>query len=820
MTMFICASPMSLAAQGDTTFVYLTDGNIHAFPAALLKQRQQTASQVIFTDIDDGQHAYRRSDIASESATGPGGNPWLTVFKFNNKYNDNVFVDVLLDPSAGTNLTATVPCIGKWLTPSFQCNDDNAAVYVGAQEQHSKETRRSFASDVTYTCALPGRYVLRRTQEESVAPTPQPAETYEDVTLSVGDLSTNAPSNNPDQEGLQCLIDGDPNTFFHSTWGDDGPYAKLPLDSCPWVEVKLPTAMRHMRFTYATRFDNGQRSPLSWEVQASTSGTTWKKVAVFTQADGIPEGAGQQWTSPTIDMERNMKHVRLIMTSANYKNYLCLSELAIIKVTPSQAPEPTPTASGRCDLVPMGTNYNVHIDFPTDRATNVPRIDLNLDGYDMITSKTTFIDATISIDGAGVFPDMMPTPVQVKGRGNSSWDGNFYGGWYSPKNPYRLRFADKEKPFGLTKGRNWVLLANKISGSMTTNAIGMKVACLMGTDGCNHIIPVELYINGEYRGSYNFTEKVGLSNNSIDVENESVATLLELDTYSADPDESPFTSRRYSLPVRIKKPNFTEDVTELTKDIIIESFNELLNRIATHSDISDIADVESLARFYAVNEFILNLEIMHPKSTFIYRADLFDSGSLWKFGPVWDLDWAFGHELNQSAPYFTTGAKSGFLTVKAMEKNALWSAMRRCGEPLDRAIYSVWHHFMEDGGIDELEDFCDEYYAYAQPSFTHNYNYWGDGANYGPVTDNAKTWLRQRAEYIYSRLTPYDLTNDIEGITEEQIIASPNNISQPQGIDVYDLRGVRLRHNASTANWREGLPRGLYIVNGRKVLVD
>ena len=55
---------------------------------------------------------------------------------------------------------------------------------------------------------------------------------------------------------------------------------------------------------------------------------------------------------------------------------------------------------------------------------------------------------------------------------------------------------------------------------MMTNAIGMKVAQLAGVAGANHIVPVNLYINGEYRGSYNFTEKIGFHNNSIDLDDE------------------------------------------------------------------------------------------------------------------------------------------------------------------------------------------------------------------------------------------------------------------------------------------------------------
>ena len=62
------------------------------------------------------------------------------------------------------------------------------------------------------------------------------------------------------------------------------------------------------------------------------------------------------------------------------------------------------------------------------------------------------------------------------------------------------------------------------------NAIAMKVGQLIDVPYTNHIIPVELYINGEYKGSYMFTEHIGLSNNSVD-EDEDLGYILELDSY-------------------------------------------------------------------------------------------------------------------------------------------------------------------------------------------------------------------------------------------------------------------------------------------------
>ena len=170
------------------------------------------------------------------------------------------------------------------------------------------------------------------------------------------------------------------------------------------------------------------------------------------------------------------------------------------------------------EFQPYGNRYSVNINWPTDNARNIPTIYITTENGRLPNSKKTYINGTIAIDGGGVFADMEETAVSIKGRGNTSWVTP--NGTSDYKNPYRLKFENSVKPFGMTKGKNWVLLANSINGSMMTNAIGMKVAQLAGTAGVNHIVPVDLYINNEYRGSYNFTEKIGLHNNSIDLDDE------------------------------------------------------------------------------------------------------------------------------------------------------------------------------------------------------------------------------------------------------------------------------------------------------------
>ena len=413
---------------------------------------------------------------------------------------------------------------------------------------------------------------------------------------------------------------------------------------------------------------------------------------------------------------------------------------------------------GKYAMLPYGRTYSVNVDFLTDHSTSVPRIDINTVGGVNITSKEYYVDAEIIIDGAGVFPSMTDS-VQIKGRGNDSWSSD-----PNSKNPYRLKFASKVKPFGLTKGKNWVLLANKRRGSMLTNAIGMKAASLIGTAAANHIIPVDLYINGTYKGSYNFTEKVGLAGNSVDLDDETKAALLELDKYYDEATTQKFKSTPYSIPVNIKSPDFAEDSTLLTLNIIKQRFNSFVADVNNGEDYSSHVDMDQLARYLMVNEYICNFEILHPKSTYCYNENLLDESSVFVFGPVWDLDWSFGYDGSTSGSYFNNCSRTNFFTVQ-LTQLAFFRALRS-GSGMGRRFYELWKEFKGEP-LDELCEFYQDYYQYAKPSFAKNKAANLDGTDYANQEILAVNWLRDRADFIWGRLklevlNPGDVNNDGE----------------------------------------------------------
>lgn len=418
-----------------------------------------------------------------------------------------------------------------------------------------------------------------------------------------------------------------------------------------------------------------------------------------------------------------------------------------------------PTPSGAYAMLPFGREYIVTVDYLTDHTTLVPRIDINTVGGEDISSKEYYLDAEIIIDGVGIFPSMTDS-VKIKGRGNTSWSSD-----PTAKNPYRLKFASKKKPLGLTAGKNWVLLSNKQLGSQLTNALGMKASSLIGTVAVNHIIPVELYVNGTYKGSYNLTEKVGISNNSVDLDDEGAAALLELDRYYDEPEWQKFRSDPDNIPVNVKFPEFGEDFTVLTLDDISNRFNAFVSAVENGQDLEPYVDIDKLARYLLANELICNKEIFHPKSVFCYNENILEDSCKFIFGPMWDLDWACGYLQNSPTSYFNKLTTYDFFN-QAYTGDQYWFFYKLSqNKKLTRRMYEIWNEFVGEP-LDELCEFCHEYYSFARSSILNSRTAFPDYTSYLTQSNNAPGWFRARAELIANRLSecvavfPGDINND------------------------------------------------------------
>ena len=556
-------------------YVHLADGSVRAIPTDYIT-RQIESDGTLLIELS-GNETLTLSSVISSSTEMPEDCPSFLSYKFNNKFNPQVFTDAEAELPSADTINISVGCIGKWLTPSFQLPDENIIVTVDGRRQVSKVSRLRFDKPVTYRLSRPDWLLLQRT------------------------------------------------------------------------------------------------------------GSTYS-------------------------------------------------------------------------FVPFYRYQTVVVDFLSDHPTGtygIPTIYLTTATGAPPASKTEYIEGTARFDGAGIFPDLDAQPILIRGRGNTTWGGSSP----SAKNPYHFKFIEKQKPFGLTNGKHWVLLANPLSGSMTTNAVAMTIAGLTHAAKANHIVPCDLYINGEYRGAYNFTEKVRMANNSVDVPDESTATLLELDV---NYDEAyRFHSDILSLPANIKAPEFNdpECTSSLSQNIIQEAFNQM-EQETLYGVPSTLVEPQYAASYYFTNELTMNCELAHPKSVYIYCEDVLNpKESPWNWGPVWDVDWAYGYKFSHSN--FDYDPAFDYLNDLCTSG----SANGRCGQIFtgllnDREVHAqyvnLWEDFINGGRLQEVLDFCDDYYAVVARSLAHNASNDNvtsnhDKTDYVRQTEKCKSWLSQRAEALSQR---------------------------------------------------------------------
>jgi hypothetical protein len=114
-----------------------------------------------------------------------------------------------------------------------------------------------------------------------------------------------------------------------------------------------------------------------------------------------------------------------------------------------------------------------------------------------------------------------------------------------------------------------------------------------------------------------------------------------------------------------------------------------------------------------------------------------------------------------------------------MSAYRFWQDLTSC-EQFMKNYYKVWKEFIDNNSLAELEDYIDCYFSFAENSFLNNANRWGysDGFTESDV-DRAKSWLKERCNYIYNNLPKYNL--------DDFIYTLPGDISCNNQLTVHDV---------------------------------
>lgn len=275
-------------------------------------------------------------------------------------------------------------------------------------------------------------------------------------------------------------------------------------------------------------------------------------------------------------------------------------------------------------------------------------------------------DATVVYDGA---------LSSLKGRGNTTW--------YQPKKPYQIKLDKKTDLLSSgnkdNKNKTWILLANALDKTLFKNALAFDLSHYLGLEETPEYRFVELYFDGEYRGSYLLCEKVQINSGRVDIEKledhntvtDETATAQDTNkygqTYQYNPTATCDTddiSGGYLLErdgafyasenswfrvdnrvIVIKSP---ECATKEQAKFISEAFYEMFYAAKDDSFngklVTEYLDIDSMASLYLVNEYLLNCDF-GSSSTYFFLPEQGNETYEHKFyaGPAWDFDTSLGN---------------------------------------------------------------------------------------------------------------------------------------------------------------------------------
>ncbi|MEA5016985.1 MAG: CotH kinase family protein [Candidatus Limiplasma sp.] len=342
-----------------------------------------------------------------------------------------------------------------------------------------------------------------------------------------------------------------------------------------------------------------------------------------------------------------------------------------ISLAPSGGDDP----NASLDLILMVSGHLGSLYITSDDPVNQGRA--WIDGQDRAhVQAATGSMALLREDGSALYDDAL---TQLRPRGNTTW---FWG----QKKPYQLKLAYKSNLLDTGDSRDsnktWLLLAEAFDATLLHNSVTLDLGQEVGLFGTPQYRPVDLYYDGEYRGTYLLCEKVEVKPGRLDILDygkyieklyekltdidalptaqgrdahgnlyqyvqgievqmgQAGSYLLELDLYGYEVEKS-WVSSSDGLHYVLRSPAY---LSQGDAEYVSGFLQEMLDTIANHGvhpatgkTIDQYLDLPSFVRYFLVHEFAKTCDFWYT-STYFYLPQ--GSHKLYA-GPLWDFDVAY-----------------------------------------------------------------------------------------------------------------------------------------------------------------------------------
>ncbi len=294
------------------------------------------------------------------------------------------------------------------------------------------------------------------------------------------------------------------------------------------------------------------------------------------------------------------------------------------------------------------------------KKSGLPVVYLNTNEGKSISTRSRYFEGRFAIKAGAGCAAVSSQLAAAKGRGNSSWT--------FAKKSYTIKLDKKVDLCGMGASKKWALVANHYDKSLLRNSlagfIGSKMTKLAWTPKSK---PVDLYINGSYRGSYLLIERIAVTDPAKKKPGDAVrVSVPELDSSSAKNSggyvlewdfrkgaDHNVTVGKHGY-VGIKEPE--NDYDEAGKNTGKGITAAQIKNIDGYLDAADKAlfgknfksstkgwrkyiSLPSAVDYYIAMELMKPLDGNMYASVYMYKKP---NGKLY-FGPLWDFDIAAGN---------------------------------------------------------------------------------------------------------------------------------------------------------------------------------
>ncbi|MDE1162638.1 MAG: CotH kinase family protein [Acidobacteriaceae bacterium] len=367
-----------------------------------------------------------------------------------------------------------------------------------------------------------------------------------------------------------------------------------------------------------------------------------------------------------------------------------------------------------------------------------------------VTSEDDYVTGSMTITDSTDTSNNYSGTLGIKGHGNTSWE--------EPKKPYRLNLDSKAALIGMTSDSNWILLANYDDKTMLRNDVSFQMSQLFGMAWTPSSVFVEMYMNGEYEGVYELTEKVEVSKarlnigsmDDTDISGEDLTGgyLAEIDHYDG---ETLMILSQVGLPIGLDDPDppATEQATYFTTALKSAegSMYDETNWRSTTNGWQAYWDSGSVVNWFLVEELANNLDASDSSSDYFYKPR---SDPKFYRGPVWDMNLGYGN-INYSP---TVSPTDNYIRY-----NALWYKRLFDDPAFTSMLNARWQVVRTNAQT--LNSYIDTRAAVLQNAQANNFARWpnlGERVWPNPVAlgsyqaevDAMKTWITKRLAYMDS----------------------------------------------------------------------